>query len=95
MVRQDSLSFSYYHLLIIIIICYTVRCVHPLHLLVNEQLMIKAESPQLLMPSNINVSLSFSCKSPGVLTGPNSATCMEDGNWEPDPREVECKGIYF
>ena len=35
-------------------------------------------------------TLSYSC-SPGlVLVGPNTATCMENGEWEPDPREVNC-----
>jgi hypothetical protein len=37
-------------------------------------------------------SVSFTCSSGLVLTGPNSSTCMENGEWEPDPREVACKG---
>ena len=37
-------------------------------------------------------SVTFSC-SPGlVLTGPNSSTCMGNGEWEPDPRKAICKG---
>ena len=37
--------------------------------------------------------VTFSC-SPGlVLTGPNTTTCMDNGQWEPNPREVKCKGI--
>ena len=23
----------------------------------------------------------------------NTATCMESGEWEPDPKKVECKGM--
>ena len=26
-----------------------------------------------------------------VLTGPTTATCMGNGEWEPDPTEVQCK----
>ena len=45
-------------------------------------------------PFEVNTSLSFRCKSPKrVLAGPNSSMCIEDGNWEPDPRDIECKGI--
>ena len=34
--------------------------------------------------------VSFSCSSGLVLTGPNSSICMRNGEWEPDPREVDC-----
>ena len=27
-----------------------------------------------------------------VLRGPYISTCMGNGEWEPDPREVECLG---
>ena len=38
-------------------------------------------------------NITFTC-SPGlVLTGPNTSTCMGNGEWEPNPREVECKGV--
>ena len=37
-------------------------------------------------------SLTLSC-CPGLeLVGPNYTTCMGNGEREPDPREVECKG---
>ena len=35
-------------------------------------------------------SVNFTCFSGFVLTGPNSSTCMGNGEWEPDPREVAC-----
>ena len=31
-------------------------------------------------------SVSFTCSSGLAITGPNSSTCMENGEWEPDPR---------
>ena len=34
----------------------------------------------------------FSCPTELVLIGPNSTTCTGHGEWEPDPREVVCKG---
>ena len=38
-------------------------------------------------------SVLLVCSSCGFeLTGPNVSTCMENGEWEPDPGEVECKG---
>ena len=37
-------------------------------------------------------NITFTC-SPGlVLSGPNSSTCTRNGEWEPSPKEVECKG---
>ena len=37
-------------------------------------------------------SVSFACSSGLVLSGPNSSTCTGNGKWEPDPRELACKG---
>ena len=36
-------------------------------------------------------SVSFACSSGFLLTGPNSSTCMGNGEWEPDPRAVACR----
>jgi hypothetical protein len=69
-----------------------VRCVDLFNILVEEHLMINISNCST-QPFEVNTSLSFRCKSPeSVLAGPNSSICMEDGNWEPDPRGVECKG---
>ena len=37
-------------------------------------------------------SAHFSCPTGQTLTGLNTSTCMENGEWEPDPRRLECKG---
>ena len=37
-------------------------------------------------------NITFSCLPELILTGPGTSTCMGNGEWEPDPREVECKG---
>ena len=39
-------------------------------------------------PALEGVNITFSCH--GGLIGPNSATCTGNGEWEPDPREVNC-----
>ena len=48
------------------------------------------------MPVMEGFVVSFSCRSEFTLSGPNSSTCMRNGEWEPDPREVECrqKGLF-
>ena len=38
---------------------------------------------------------NFSCPPGLVLTGPSTTTCMENGEWEPDPAYLDCKGIKF
>ena len=37
-------------------------------------------------------NITFTCASNQILIGPNTSTCMENGEWEPDPREVACTG---
>ena len=37
-------------------------------------------------------NVDLSCPPGLVLTGPNTTTCMEDGEWEPDPSDSTCKG---
>ena len=43
-------------------------------------------------PTLIGTNITFSCSDGLVLTGPSTAICTENGNWEPDPEEVDCKG---
>ena len=35
-------------------------------------------------------TVSFSCPPEFMLSGPDSATCTENGEWEPDPRGIMC-----
>ena len=39
--------------------------------------------------------LSFDCPPHYILIGPNTTACMGNGEWEPDPREVKCKGTNY
>ena len=37
-------------------------------------------------------TVSFTCSNDIlILIGPKSSTCMENGEWKPDPREVKCR----
>ena len=37
-------------------------------------------------------TIRFSCPPGLVIVGPDSATCTEDGEWEPDPSGLWCEG---
>ena len=43
-------------------------------------------------PALEGTSIMFHCPSGLTLIGPMSTTCMENGEWEPDPVEVKCTG---
>ena len=47
-------------------------------------------------PAVEGTNITLSCPSGLVLTGPSDmyiATCMENGKWEPDLGEMDCKGM--
>ena len=44
-------------------------------------------------PAMEGATVTFECPPQYVLTGPNTTTCMRNGEWEPDPGEVECNGM--
>ena len=72
---------------------YTVTCGHPLHDRVSG-----TESNSIIImnymdPAIEGTNITFGCPPDYVLIGPNTTTCMGNGEWEPDPREVECKGM--
>ena len=37
-------------------------------------------------------TITFICPPGQILNGSNQSTCMGNGKWEPDPRDVECTG---
>ena len=44
-------------------------------------------------PALEGTSVTLECSSPNLVhIGPNTTTCMGNGEWEPDPREVNCIG---
>ena len=43
-------------------------------------------------PAREGQTIIFICPRGQILNGSNSFTCMGNGEWEPDPGEVECIG---
>ena len=71
----------------------TANCGYPLQASgheFNNSLRITGYEPPMLVGSNI----SLSCHPEYVLIGPNISTCLENGEWVPDPKEVQCGGVY-
>ena len=64
---------------------YVGKCDDPLMLIHNDIIIVGYEDPALE-----GENITFTCPTGAILTGPNSSTCVENGEWEPDPREVEC-----
>ena len=72
----------------------TVTCEHPVF---NKSVELLLYVLNFLNESGIRVGtvVSFNCSESGqVLVGPNTATCMENGEWVPDPSllQMNCKG---
>ena len=43
-------------------------------------------------PALVGTNATFSCFPGQIFSGPYKSTCMENGEWDPDPRELECIG---
>ena len=44
-------------------------------------------------PALEGTTITLECSSPNlVLIGSNTTTCMGNGEWEPDPRDMNCAG---
>ena len=69
---------------------FIVTCGHPFQDVDNDSVIIEG---YIMDPALEGAVLSFDCPPHYVLIGPNTTTCMGNGEWEPYPREVECKGI--
>ena len=72
----------------------TANCGYPASDSIDEALRVIGYEAPMLEGS----SIILDCFPGYALIGSNSATCMENGEWEPDPRDVECEGIvreYF
>ena len=40
----------------------------------------------------VGTNATFNCLPGQVFSGPIMSTCTENGEWEPDPQQVECIG---
>ena len=39
--------------------------------------------------------ITYTCPAGFIQTSPNMSVCMGNGEWEPDPGEVDCIGTYL
>ena len=65
----------------------SVGCDHPSAQLNDSHIIIMGYNE-----ISMGITVILSCPTGLVLTGPNSSRCMGNGEWEPNPREAECKG---
>ena len=92
--RQDVIIYNNNNIVLLIIIFLTAKCGDPFDRLSyndSESIWILGYTNAVLEGDKIN----FTCTSGMELVGPNSITCMANGEWEPNPKEVECKGESF
>ena len=68
-----------------------VKCQQPLKDQMNGPVIVN----NFMKPAIVGSNITFDCPPEHVLIGPNTTTCMGNGEWEPDPREAECKGIIL
>ena len=78
-----------------IILLSIVKCISPLQLVQNEQLVITDYSS----PAVEGTVALLSCSRSGYeLTGLQSAICTRNGEWVPDLRQIQCEGtklLYY
>ena len=66
-------------------------CDHPLEEGINSSSSVEVIG--FTNPALEGTSIMLHCHIRLTLIGPESSTCMGNGEWEPDPKEVECIGI--
>ena len=66
-------------------VSYAGKCSNPLKLVHSDVIIVGYEDPALE-----GANIIFICPIEAILSGPNSSTCMGNGEWEPDPRVVNC-----
>ena len=69
-----------------------VTCGHPF----RDKTAVDSDSIMIMgytEPALEGTVLSFDCPPQYALSGPNTTTCMGNGEWEPDPSKAECKGM--
>ena len=68
---------------------YAGKCSNPMALVNNNNIRIVGYNDFALESDHI----TFTCPSGLIFNGSTTSTCMGNGEWEPDPREVHCISI--
>ena len=53
----------------------------------NVVVVIESDSPPIK-----GQLITYTCPPGFILTGPNASVCMGNGEWEPDPSQMNCRG---
>ena len=72
-------------------IIHTVTCDYPLTQL-HHPVVVAMVSGSRDRPLIEGLFITYSCPPRFILNGPNISTCMGNGEWEPDPGQMECIG---
>lgn len=72
---------------LIVLLYYVANCGHPM---INNLVgVVDYDNDDL--PTEQGTTINFICPPSMSLNGPNSITCMDNGEWEPDPSSIHCK----
>ena len=71
--------------------CYAVTCDHPPTQLLHDPIVMVTEFD---IPKVEGQFITYTCPSGFVLTGPRVSVCTGNGEWEPDPGQLDCIGDY-
>jgi hypothetical protein len=71
------------------LLLYAVTCDLPSQLL-EQPVLVDARSQEI--PHREGQFIMYTCPTGFVLNGSNASVCTENGEWEPDPRELDCIG---
>ena len=64
-----------------------------IHLFADESITIAAYSDPSLVGSIITIDCRFGSISSKNHNTTNNIMCLENGEWDPDPNQIKCKGI--
>ena len=70
------------------------NCGHPQNLIQSEGVGVFVVTGYInkSAPVMAGTTVNYSCSSGLVHSGASYSICTENGDWEPSPTEVECKG---
>jgi hypothetical protein len=74
-----------------IIQCHAVTCDHPPTQSLQDPVVMVTESD---IPKVEGQFITYTCPSGFILTGPSASVCTGNGEWEPDPGQLDCIGDY-